>query len=537
MSAIVSDQLFAIVCWTFLPSYATKLLLRAFYFFAPHKQPRPVAPQSGEKDNSLRQELERAITHAKRARAVLVGAYILWTLVTGYIQIDAGFNFYSLLGVSRQAVDLGGSTIVKSQFRRLARVYHPDKVGPQGEALFVELKRATDVLESDVKRWAYERFGPRITTWGPRLASRREFLVAGLPAVVVFYSMAFASSLVAAVFSSSSKRQRFWQWWGLALALFVEINLVISVDSSSPSRLSRYLDSHLLRFQSIEFVRKLWLTYMIALNQLVPLWSTSSNDLLQDSSIPQDLRDRMRLDRELGRLKPVLQKMALQIDSARQFVDSFHQDLVSSVSKPVPQGDTVEGYRMKMIKTIGHEIRQGYRDLLVRHPANEEASRAWNEAVKKAYVDQATVRVRRGRQRVEIEYQRAVRRLVQKEGKDVLRDKRGTAWREIRERFRGTPFSDLGVETDQQRHFDVDGRCIADACRQCRRVRRCRACTHEFSSDEDDIDSEADEEQCLVSSGGVDAVPRKLLPHEVPLPPSPPPSPPLAAKVLSEVDL
>ncbi|KAK4054876.1 hypothetical protein OIV83_000800 [Microbotryomycetes sp. JL201] len=541
MSAIFSDQLLAIVCWSFLPSFATKSLLRAYYFVAPHKRPRPIASRSSESDNVLRHELERAVTHAKYARAILVCGYILWTLATEYSQLYAASNYYSLLGLTREAVDTSGSALVKGQFRRLARIYHPDKVGPQGEALFVELKKGADVLENDVKRWAYERFGPRITTWGPKLASRREFLVAGLPAVVIFYTMAFASSFVAAVFNSFSKRQRFWQWWGLSLALFVELNLVISVDSSSPTRMTSYISDAMLRFQLIEVVRKLWLAYMIALNQLGPLWSTSSTDLLQDSSIPQDLRQRLRLDEELGQLKPVLQRMAGQIDSARRFVDSFHQDLVQSASVPVPEGDTVETYRTKIIKTVGQELKEGYRDLLVRLPVNDESSRAWTDAVKRAYINQSVNRVKAGRQRIRNEYQRAVHKLVERHGSDVVEDIKSPVWLHVRERFRGTPFSDLKLDSNQRGHFDVDGRCAVKGCRDCRQVRRCRACTHEVSSDEHDSDDQVsdtdDQTQKQEVEDVVEAAPRKLLPHEVPLPPSPPPSPPLTVRSLPEAEL
>lgn len=62
-------------------------------------------------------------------------------------------NFYELLGVGPDADE----TALKQAFRSFARRNHPDRVGSQGEALFVEIRDAYEALKDPVKRFAYDR--------------------------------------------------------------------------------------------------------------------------------------------------------------------------------------------------------------------------------------------------------------------------------------------------------------------------------------------------------------------------------------------
>ena len=61
---------------------------------------------------------------------------------------------------------------IKSRFRRLAALHHPDKVQQSGngstaetDAIFVHLKLAQDTLLDPARRFAYERFGKTVIDW------------------------------------------------------------------------------------------------------------------------------------------------------------------------------------------------------------------------------------------------------------------------------------------------------------------------------------------------------------------------------------
>lgn len=100
-------------------------------------------------------------------------------------------DFYQLLGVTLDADE----RTIKSRFRRLAALHHPDKISSvfgseknngAADTYFVSLKTAQDTLSNPVKRYAYERFGPDIVHW-QHCSTVKDYLWAGLPAASGFY--------------------------------------------------------------------------------------------------------------------------------------------------------------------------------------------------------------------------------------------------------------------------------------------------------------------------------------------------------------
>lgn len=202
-----SSHLTSILCWTFLPSFLANLLLSTYYRFFPSKRPSLPAnpsPQQQAHENG------RARNHARNARLFLIGGYLFYTIAITYIEQGRGANanYYTLLGIERELVEEEGASAVKSRWRRLARVYHPDKVGKQGEAFFVELRKGVDVLENEGKRWAYERFGAEISTWG-KLVTNREFLVRGVQQSAAFYVFALGSIVAISYFRKDERAHNF----------------------------------------------------------------------------------------------------------------------------------------------------------------------------------------------------------------------------------------------------------------------------------------------------------------------------------------
>lgn len=62
-------------------------------------------------------------------------------------------NFYQLLGVDPRS-DEGA---LKAGFRAFAKKNHPDRIGPEGEGLFIDVRDAFEALKNPVVRFAYDR--------------------------------------------------------------------------------------------------------------------------------------------------------------------------------------------------------------------------------------------------------------------------------------------------------------------------------------------------------------------------------------------
>ena len=64
-------------------------------------------------------------------------------------------DYYEVLGVKKTAT----KDEIKSAYRKLAKVYHPDNKETGDEEKFKEIQEAYDILDDDQKRQAYDQFG------------------------------------------------------------------------------------------------------------------------------------------------------------------------------------------------------------------------------------------------------------------------------------------------------------------------------------------------------------------------------------------
>lgn len=124
--------------------------------------------------------------HRRRIFIFVITGYLLYTLYETFHQVQVNGDFYRVLGVSPIASD----RTIKSRFRRLAALHHPDKVGGngsagQGDDYFVFLKLAQDTLLDPAKRFAYDRFGPDIVNWGNQERSMQDYLYTALQKSIV----------------------------------------------------------------------------------------------------------------------------------------------------------------------------------------------------------------------------------------------------------------------------------------------------------------------------------------------------------------
>ena len=127
--------------WNYLPSLATRQLLSFIHSAYPRLFGRQ-APPPGHPE---------FVRNYRFTYLFVVLTYLVYTFYDAATTVEP--NYYQMLGVDPAADD----NTLKAAFRQFARKYHPDRVGPQGEGVFIQVRDAYEALKSPVKRFAYDR--------------------------------------------------------------------------------------------------------------------------------------------------------------------------------------------------------------------------------------------------------------------------------------------------------------------------------------------------------------------------------------------
>ncbi|EEQ86754.2 hypothetical protein RJZ56_004089 [Blastomyces dermatitidis] len=282
MAGDVLSTVLSYAGWAFLPRYATSFLQNLYYRITiragdPH--PVPSSP--------------RHARHYRRIYVVVVTSYLLYTLYEAYHTLRAKGDFYQLLGV----LPTDDDRTIKSRFRRLATLHHPDKRQSQQyilnsdgtgyespDALFLRLRLAQDTLLDPVKRFAYDRFGQEVVE-GSKAKTMGEFLFVGLRALLPQYLGGFVMMVLMNLFWFSAWG-RYWRFYiffallTLELALLTHKNGTFMPASYLPPWLSTLLHLdifYLLPFQTLTLARNASMTLNIFISQLTPPDSSSSS--------------------------------------------------------------------------------------------------------------------------------------------------------------------------------------------------------------------------------------------------------------------
>ncbi|GAA6001652.1 hypothetical protein JCM10207_002249 [Rhodosporidiobolus poonsookiae] len=383
----LSSHLTSVLCWTFLPSLLSNLLLNLFYRLSPSSRPS-VPPRATVAQLST--ATARAQAHHRRARVLLLTGYLVYSVLSVYRAQASGpaANFYTLLGLPRAVVEADGAGAVKKHWKRLARVYHPDKVGKAGEALFVALKAGVDVLSDETRRWAYERFGPGVVAWGGgKLVTRREFLKTGVVHALVFWGSALVSIFAFTFFRKSERRYNFWRYLALFLSFSLELHFLLR---PTPSPTFSLLFPRRLTFEHVALLRQIFISTSMAMSQLAPLLfpsppSSSSSDA--GAGEGEDALARALADAE--QLKPLLQRLAQLTATADAEAYALQQlelrplvPVPSPSSPPSPADAAAAKERDRALRAdVQRQMVRTFEDLQVK--GNPATGRLWSEAVSK----------------------------------------------------------------------------------------------------------------------------------------------------------
>lgn len=247
----MSAALFRIVGWSYLPDFATKQALRVIHqtsssiFHRPPPDPRTPA----------------YALHYRLTFSAVVLCYLIYNFLDASGSITN--NFYELLGVYPNSSD----TTLKTAFRAFAKKHHPDRVGPSGEALFIEVRDAFEALKDPVVRFAYDRFGPDVLKW-KECTTMREYLRRGLLSSSLYHIMTGAGLIL---FSAIGKPSPIAAWrYLLFLCLFAsELYLLLAPSPStlSPSPFVDATTSHVMILDVI-FPKRIVYQHVLLLHQV-----------------------------------------------------------------------------------------------------------------------------------------------------------------------------------------------------------------------------------------------------------------------------
>lgn len=285
------SDLLSLFGWTFLPNLVTGWV-QSFYYSvtirAGSPRPMPGTPRYAE--------------HRRRIHIFVVAVYLLYTIYEAHYELVVrGSNFYGDLGVSPDASERE----IKSRFRRLAALYHPDKVvtgqGQQSQEevnnYFVHLKTAVDTLTDPVRRFAYERFGVDAVAWaGPNgngkggCKTHRDFVMRGAQMLLSYYGFA-AAVLYGLGLLGYLTWGKYERWLVLASMFVWEAHIVMSPGRPAVfehflnpllQRVTGVMGRYYLPFQAVALMRKVSVTVYIAFSQIGPLLTadTSSGQLV-----------------------------------------------------------------------------------------------------------------------------------------------------------------------------------------------------------------------------------------------------------------
>ncbi|KAI9842548.1 MAG: hypothetical protein M1837_007061 [Sclerophora amabilis] len=275
--------------WTFLPNMVTGWVQSLYYGItirAGDPKPQPGSP--------------RFATHRRRIFILMVSLYLLYTIYEADWEIRRAGDFYQSLGVPLDADE----KTIRSKFRRLAALYHPDKTSQwenraSSENHFMHLRLAQDTLLEPAKRFAYDRFGPDITQWR-HCVTMSDYIVIGLQELAPLYSGGLFV-MIGLGFFGYLGWGRYWRFLSYIALLAFEINTVtrpyfpsITTKIFNPLFATFTWHPPYLPFQQLILFRKLLVTIHIALSHLGPyMQPTEPSGQANDEAAQHQQLDRL----------------------------------------------------------------------------------------------------------------------------------------------------------------------------------------------------------------------------------------------------
>lgn len=197
------------------------------------------------------------------------------------------------------------------------------------------------------KRFAYDRFGPDVLQWR-HCKTIRDFVFTGVQSTAIYYA-ASGSVLVLLGVLGYLQSGKFWRYLVMAGLFVVELYTMtrptfpaILTNIVNPFLISTKLRQPYLPFQMLTILRKVAITFFIALSQLGPILQGPIVPQDADAVTPQQL-DRLDVlaktaDQEVTRLMGLeLSPFVAEQSSMRELRSSLKEWLVQNTIRNDPE--------------------------------------------------------------------------------------------------------------------------------------------------------------------------------------------------------
>ncbi|EWC43457.1 hypothetical protein DRE_07567 [Drechslerella stenobrocha 248] len=262
MSSPTGESSFApmasFIGWMFLPNLVTGWV-QSFLYRLFTRAGDPIPPTGSP----------RYMRDRKFVYCFVVAAYLMFTTYECWVGITSKPTFYQLLGVPVDADE----KLIKKEFRRASIKYHPDKVGSGMEHVFMQYKVIYDVLSDPVKRFAYERLGPSMTTSDWILCKTQYDFI--LHAGRVKWPHYAGSLIVLVVLSAFGYLEfgKYWRFLSLSCMLVFDYASVTRPFFLSSTNVLQFITRRtLLPFEQVALAQQVLISTIIAISQLSPLF-------------------------------------------------------------------------------------------------------------------------------------------------------------------------------------------------------------------------------------------------------------------------
>jgi len=283
MVHIQANMFSGALMWAFLPKMATNFLQARYYEwkYAPNSpsKPKPGSPKHRR--------------DYKRIHILVIVVYLIFNFYKSMYQEPRVPTLYETLNVSKDFT----TQQLKSNYRKLSLMYHPDKQEPEhlaeAQEKYIMIRQAYEILQNPIQLKAYEKFGLSALEC-KHCTTERDYLHYMIPAYIMHYVITGFILLVFFVLFGKGYG-RYWRFLFYFGAAAFEANILIA----DRDPISFFLP-HLLIFEKIEIIRQLNVTFFIALTHIGP-------DLIPEkqNSLKKNLKELNKLSMGLDKQNSV----------------------------------------------------------------------------------------------------------------------------------------------------------------------------------------------------------------------------------------
>ncbi|KAG6335824.1 hypothetical protein ID866_3260 [Astraeus odoratus] len=367
----MSSTLLQIAGWSILPDLATRRSLSfihdtVFKYF--HRPPPPPGSPA-------------YVQHYRYTYATVVLGYLLYNLIEASTRLPK--NFYELLDVRPAVAD---ANALKTAFRAFARKHHPDRVGPQGEAHFVEVRDAFEALKDPIVKFAYDRFGPDVLRW-KECSTMKEYLRRGLLNSSAYHVVTGAGLVLFSVIGRPSPIAT-WRYLLFIVMFALEFYLLLTSPSQSAEP-SLFVDDmsvigtipdrlfpNRVVYQHVSLLHQIFLFLSIALSRVAPV--------LFPSLVGSDPAAKQQM------VKAMAERVEMLAKSTERELSIMQNIALHAIHDSHPSEDGVPTNITELPKKLDEDVMRvlstAMEDILIEGKLKSEAGpmrSAWERAVQK----------------------------------------------------------------------------------------------------------------------------------------------------------